>query len=463
MWGKILAGATIASTLVLTACGGGGSSDSKQAGSTANNKSTAYFVDNAVIGLRYKCGADADFQLTGEQGILSCAAGETVSFYVGDLLLGEVTMAAGTSFVTPLSLATSAAGIDENMVANIARLLISIDVDQDPDNGIQIDPATHLDTGLTLDFTLDSASFETAVSPVLTALTQGLDSGPFTLVSADDAEEHLVFGLYLANAGYYEGVINRAPGVTSKMAFLVSRFGAAYGVNLSAEGMYAAAAFDEGSGAYELFEDTDYFKIDGDTGATLLLDVSVGNGQVVSVGEDEYPNFTATRQISYDPLMNVALLEAFNELLPVAIDLKGNEDYFVLDNDAIGGMFYGAWEGSTPNAEDPSKHTTYWFINYADVVSAKDGVLKLIALSTNGYLVEVTADFTGEEPVITSDWRQLHEGDSGSTSSYIANYEYPDEESDSEPVEEPVLLNAPVKSGASGFKQKAEASSGYWH
>jgi len=433
MWGKILAGAAITSTLLLTACGGGGSSSSAPAQPT----SKAHFVDNAVIGLRYRCAGSADFKLTGGQGGLRCPPGQTVSFYVGDILLGKVTMAAGTSFITPMTLATSEGGVDENVVINIARLLISLDADQDTDNGIQIDANSHVNTDLVLDFSLSPANFEAAAGPVLTALTQGVDSGPFALVDETPAGEHLVFGLYLANAGFYEGTIQRGPDSSSELAFLASRLGAVYGVNRAESGQYAAAAFDEMQGEYDPFETNDGFKIDGDTGATLLLDVNFANGKAEGSSGSEYPTFTATRKITFDPLMNIALLEAFNTLTPVAIDLKGDGEYFVLDNDPLSGMFFGTFQGGTPNAEDPTLQTEYWDINYADVVSAKNGVLRLIALSTNGYLVELNANFKGEEPVINTRWRQLHEGQSGTTSTYEANFDYSNEG--------PLLLQATKK------------------
>lgn len=462
MWGKVLAGAAFSGVLMLTACGGD-SSSRKGAGSegdeTVAPSDKAYFVDNVVIGLRYRCGEAAGFKLTGDQGVLFCTPGETVSFYVGDILLGSASMQAGTSFVTPLTLATEEGVVDQNVVINLARLLISLDSDQNPDNGIQIDPASHVNTGLSLDFTVATESFTASAATVLTALSQSVVDGPFDLVSAGDADSHLVFGLYLVNAGYYEGLINRSGESTSEMAFMASRYGAVYGVNINADGMYTSVGFDMGFESYNPYgNESNYFKIDADsfTGATLMLDAQFGDGVVTGAGVDEYPNFTAERQINFEPVYDQSLVDDFKALMPVAIDLKGNQDYFVFDEDGFVGMQFGAWEGSAPNAADISRHSEYWFITFTDVVSAKDGVLKLLGMSINGYLVELTANFNGQQPVITTEWRHIFEGIEGSTSTYQAYFEDYFEEPFPEP-EAPAALSAEVKTV--GEKSKA---SQYW-
>ena len=443
MWGKFLAGAVIASSLAISGCGG----DSSSSSPATTNNDKAYFVDNAVIGLRYKCGSDGSFKLTNDMGVLRCEAGSVVRFYVGDILLGKVKMSAGTSFVTPQTLATTDGVMDENILINLARFLTSLDSDQNLDNGIQIDPASHVKTGLSLDFSQSIASFETAVEPVLTALSQEAPNGPYALIDQVDAENHLIFGLYLSHAGYYEGKVQFSEDISTELAFLVSRAGAAYGVNRSADGLYAAAAFDELTSHLSEFGEGAGFKIDGDTGATMFVDVSIENGKAVGEGVETYPKFTATRKVAFDPLLNFALIEAFNAMLPVAIDLKGNGDKFVIDSDPLFGMVYGGWEGTTPSSENTDLETQYWYINYADVISAKNGVLKLVALSTNGYRLYITANFNGEVPVIKTSWRHLFESDSGTTSDYTANY-----------AGEPVLMSAEKLGGKSVLKTETGTS-----
>ncbi len=436
MWGKVLASAAVAGSLLLAGCGGD-SSDKAPAVSKA--KGEAYFVDNAVIGLRYRCGADGSIELTGAQGLLRCNVGQKVSFYIGDIFLGSSTMGSGVGFITPLTLATTGETVDENMVINLARLLISLDADGNLENGIQIDEASHVNTGLVLDFSLDTESFESAVGPVLVALTQALSEGPFGLVDAGDAEEHLLMGLYAANAGFYEGTIDRGEGVSSYLAFIATREGAVYGVNRDAVGAYAIAGFDEEEGPYNPVSDANSgFKIDGETGATQFLDAGFNGGK--SAGEmleSSSPSFTAKRKMVFEPMMDWGMVEALDSLTPLAIDLTGNEDIFIIDfEELLGGTLYTFWgpEGVPFSENLEMDPPSYTFYNFAEAVSTKDGVIRLLAMSGNGYLVDLTADFNGEVPVITTKWRHLHEGRSGSTSEYTANYDLG--------MEEPMLLTS---------------------
>ena len=428
MWGKVLTGAMVAGTLVLSGCGGD-SSDRPAKTKTAAAKGEAYFVDSAVSGLRYQCGSEG-FKLTGEQGLLSCDVGQMVSFYVGDILLGTVKMAAGSGFITPLMLATVDGVIDENKVTNIARFLISLDMDGNPGNGIQIDPDIHINTDLALDFSLATASFETAVAPVLTAFSQEVDGEDFALVSESDAMDHLIIGLFVANAGYYEGTINRGEGVTSKLAFLVTREGAAYGVNLSAEGMYTASAFNEEDEHFDPTGLGEGFMIDGETGATYYLDVEAGGGKVSGYNAmDQLPTFTSTRKVAFAPLADFSLVEALDELVPFAIDLTGNEDYFIIDyNEEEGlmvGTLYSAW-GAAPSSNNPENEAVPYGMVLADMVSGQDGVMRLMALSTNGYVVDASIDFNGEVPALNAKWKHLFENRSGVTSTFESNFEFMD-------------------------------------
>ncbi len=438
MWGKFLSGAFVAGSLALSGCGG----DSSDSVPPQKASADAYFVDNAVTGLRYQCNS-GNFKLTGEQGLLTCKVGQTVSFYIGDILLGQTKMAAGAGFITPLTLATIADVIDENKMANIARFLISLDMDGNLDNGIQIDPAVHIDTGLMLDFSQVPASFATAAGPVLTALSQAVD-GSFVLVSEGEALEHLVVGLYVANAGYYEGSVNRGDGGRSKLAFLVTREGAAYGVNRTVEGMYAASAFDEESSQFDEFGSGEYFKVDGNTGATYFLDAQAGGGKVTGSGMEPFPTFTASRKVAFDPLAQFELVEDLDQLVPFAIDLTGNEDYFIIDYDPEGlmvGTLYSAW-GATPPSNNPENEAVPYGIVVADMVSGQDGVMRLMALSTNGYVVDMSIDFNGEEPVLNAKWKHVFENRNGVTSTYVANFEFGD---GPEPGPEPVPLMATEK------------------
>ncbi len=145
--------------LALTACGGGGGSDS--------DVLTGQFVDAPVAGLQYHTAS-----LSGEtnaNGEFSYRAGETVSFYVGDILIGQ---AAGASTISPFDLAGEAPprtavdirravnrinsreqGTPLEVAINIAVFLHTLDEDGDPGNGIEIPAAMHtLAANRSLDF-----------------------------------------------------------------------------------------------------------------------------------------------------------------------------------------------------------------------------------------------------------------------------------------------------------------------
>ena len=174
-------------TGLLTACGGGGGGSNTNSGGPpagqGNNGGgttlTGRFVDGPVAGLRYTTPTLSG--KTDANGTFAYQAGETVSFFVGDILIGR---APGAATVTPFTLAgttpplslletnrairavnlKSQAGSDRGapieVAANIAAFLQTLDGDGNPSNGQQI-PAEidTLATGVSIDFGLPSSEF----------------------------------------------------------------------------------------------------------------------------------------------------------------------------------------------------------------------------------------------------------------------------------------------------------------
>lgn len=165
-------------TTLLAACGGGGS-DGEPAAPSAEQPSgpatlTGRFVDGPVSGLRYSTPSQTGF--TNSAGEFSYLAGETVSFYVGDILIGR---APAAETLTPFDLAGIAPPvssrdirqvvkqiIDSNkatsfeLAANIAAFLQTIDEDSDPGNGQQIPAGMHsLAASIKINFMQDYWSF----------------------------------------------------------------------------------------------------------------------------------------------------------------------------------------------------------------------------------------------------------------------------------------------------------------
>lgn len=157
--------------IVLALLGGCGSGDSgvepAAAAAPISKALTGRFVDGPVAGLRYTTPS-----LQGETnaaGEFQYRPGETVSFFVGDILVGQ---AAGAATITPFDLAgatppESDADVQQALLqmrnlpqatplevaANIAAFLQTLDEDGDPGNGITIPPAMHsIATGASVDF-----------------------------------------------------------------------------------------------------------------------------------------------------------------------------------------------------------------------------------------------------------------------------------------------------------------------
>jgi hypothetical protein len=168
--------------LTLTACGGGGG-DSTTATETV---STGAFIDSAVEGLQYETATRSG--TTNSLGEYDYLAGETVTFSIGGIVLGS---AIAGSVVTPLSLVPDATNATNPMVTNIVRLLLSLDSDGDPDNGITISSeVTTAANDLAVDFSVADLSADDGIISLLNNLPT------LTLVSESVAQNH--FNLTLA-------------------------------------------------------------------------------------------------------------------------------------------------------------------------------------------------------------------------------------------------------------------------
>jgi len=92
------------------------------------------FIDSAVQGLSYSSATQSG--VTDANGGFTADRGQNIEFSIGDLKLPPV-LAKET--ITPLDI-FSATSVEDTRVANLARLLQSLDKDGNPDNGIEIDP-----------------------------------------------------------------------------------------------------------------------------------------------------------------------------------------------------------------------------------------------------------------------------------------------------------------------------------
>ncbi len=170
--------------MTLTACGGGGSSSDE-----TPQTQTGVFLDSAVEGLGYSSGALSGF--TDSAGTFEYETGQSVTFTIGDILIGT---ANGADTLTPVELIDGASDASDPAVTNIARLLQTLDDDGDPSNGILITESVRdLAVNLTINFEvlLDLFTDNGNVQTVVSTLTAVTSAGARTLIDAASAEAHL--------------------------------------------------------------------------------------------------------------------------------------------------------------------------------------------------------------------------------------------------------------------------------
>lgn len=114
------------------------SKDDPSEGEIEKSDRTGIFIDSFVSGLSYF--TETKSGITDENGNFDFVEGETVTFLIGDIVLGS---GPATENMSPIDIATTeGADINSLEVKNIAAFLQSLDSDKDPENGIQISRAT---------------------------------------------------------------------------------------------------------------------------------------------------------------------------------------------------------------------------------------------------------------------------------------------------------------------------------
>ena len=175
-------------TLLLGGCGGGGGG----AGLAGATVSSGVFIDSPVEGLDYQTVSESG--RTGPGGRFEYREGEMITFSIGDVELGQ---AAGQDLLTPIDLVPGAGDETDAAVTNICRLLQSLDVDGNLQNGLQISAQIRAEVnGRAIDFNLGITQFENDPAIVglfvtLNALDAFTADIPRQLISATAAQDHL--------------------------------------------------------------------------------------------------------------------------------------------------------------------------------------------------------------------------------------------------------------------------------
>jgi hypothetical protein len=150
------------------------------------------FVDSAVEGITFK--TETMSGETDSHGRFTYVPGETVTFSIGGIILGTTTV---KPVVTPVDLVTGAQDENAPAVTNITRLLITLDEDNNPDNGITISPELKdALADISVNFNQDPFLFaqDAAILEVITTvnnLYSTAESQERTVCSVQDAQDHL--------------------------------------------------------------------------------------------------------------------------------------------------------------------------------------------------------------------------------------------------------------------------------
>ena len=165
--------------LFLVACGGGGSKGENDDITDQQNRLTGIFVDSPVVNIRYHTESLNGY--TNNTGEFQYLAGENITFSIGGI---ELPSTPAKKLITPFDIANSTDPTNP-LVSNIARLLQSLDDDQDSSNGLQIPQSAHdYEPPVTINF--DSDDFEELVAELI------VDSESSSLISEGEAISHLL-------------------------------------------------------------------------------------------------------------------------------------------------------------------------------------------------------------------------------------------------------------------------------
>ena len=119
--------------------------------------SIGVFIDSPVTGLGYSSKSFSG--KTNDKGEFKYLPNEDVKFFIGDIVLGS---SRGAPVITPLTLVPEATNAFDNKVINIVRLLMTLDEDLNPDNGIKISNTT---TDSAIGQGVDLRSINLAIDP----------------------------------------------------------------------------------------------------------------------------------------------------------------------------------------------------------------------------------------------------------------------------------------------------------
>lgn len=311
---------------LLAGCGGGGSgggsgdsapSNLSPGSGTANptpEVNAGIFSDAPVSGLKYRQGglegitdAEGRFQYDSNSDV-------PLEFLIGHTSLGY---ADGAELITPFDLNDSVASA--NFGLNVSRLLITLDVDANPDNGIELSGSTQLLVA-ELPFDLPPDAFESDQQVKKFAAQAGIS----TLVSLEDTYQHIS-----RNPRIQEQIE-----VGSQITDQINRLDIGFDADLVAAGLLARVTADNGEQLY-LFSDPQTGWV-----VSSALYVSGSNSYTfVSFDSDGFIRYVNLDGVGWKTLTSTTenTLPKYLQMLDLG-NYKGSADNVLLDISGAGGI-----------------------------------------------------------------------------------------------------------------------------
>jgi len=148
------------------------------------------FIDTYVQGLKYRTCTQTG--ITDNRGYFNYKQGETIEFSIGNTKIGTCI---AKQILTPMDMA-NATEITNTKVLNISRLLQSLDLDGNLDNGIQLHEMINEELETQIDFSQCETDFEnnTEIQNLFSSLNSMqvfTDNKTRVLYSAEEAKSHL--------------------------------------------------------------------------------------------------------------------------------------------------------------------------------------------------------------------------------------------------------------------------------
>ena len=225
----------------LVGCGGGG-------GSGGASTKTGYFIDSAVEGLEYTSGSTTG--ITGADGSFKYEEGKPVTFKIGNMVLGSLTVT--NSRVFPVDLVSGATDESHPKVSLMAQILQTLDSDGNASNGITITETSRRAITQAIEVaTADPSQTTSTINQLLRNATADRTGGPTTaLVSDTNAKTHLQANLVKEFAGNWSSTFKGSDSGTCQVT--IAQSGSISGIcNSTLAGDFTISGRVNSSGSWE--------------------------------------------------------------------------------------------------------------------------------------------------------------------------------------------------------------------